>query len=296
MPLVERGLVNLFPDPCNFDTHLRDQMMRMAELRSAETGIDIRKEEPRLERLAQEDLQRGFLSLPPDVLRSKLSRAKLQSKNLSPDEILRDIEELKKRDVLAVLQDDSFVGSKKGDGQFNLLKVAPNFEIAIYLAQATGSSIVTDSLFRWKEIRTAVNRRAGSSGAALSALSQSIEGSIFAFPQNIPDIETLASDTTLAAYPALMRDVFKYLSKLCDCETKPNVEERLSARFARLHSAAQTTLRMARIRAKGARISCVFPAKGIQANAVNRLLLMSSSENHLTSVPMAFFIKGQVPS
>jgi hypothetical protein len=28
MPLVEQGLVTLFPDPCNFDFHLRDQMLK----------------------------------------------------------------------------------------------------------------------------------------------------------------------------------------------------------------------------------------------------------------------------
>ena len=30
MPFVEPGLVNLIPDPCNFDVHLRDQMLHMA--------------------------------------------------------------------------------------------------------------------------------------------------------------------------------------------------------------------------------------------------------------------------
>ena len=30
MPLVEQGLVTLFPDPCNFDFHLRDQVLQMA--------------------------------------------------------------------------------------------------------------------------------------------------------------------------------------------------------------------------------------------------------------------------
>jgi hypothetical protein len=35
----------------------------------------------------------------------------------------------------------------------------------------------------------------------------------------------------------------------------------------------------------------MFPKGGIQDNAINRLLLMSSSEQHLLNVPMAFFIK-----
>jgi hypothetical protein len=175
----------------------------------------------------------------------------------------------------------------------NVMKFAPNFEIAMYLAQATGSCIVTDSLFRWKEIRSAIYRRVGWSSTGLSALAHSIEGSIFAFPQNVADIEALASDKAFASYPALMRDLFKYLLKLGDRGPKPNLEEHLAARFARAHSLAQAAIKNARIPAKEARISCVFPPGGIQDNTVNRLLLMSSSERHLPSVPMAFLIEGQ---
>jgi hypothetical protein len=49
----------------------------------------------------------------------------------------------------------------------------------------------------------------------------------------------------------------------------------------------------ARIRAKEARVSCVFPDGGIQDNTVNRLLLMSSSEKHLPNVSTAFHIKAK---
>ena len=36
---------------------------------------------------------------------------------------------------------------------------------------------------------------------------------------------------------------------------------------------------------------CAFPVGGIQDNTVNRLLLMSSCEKYLPSVPMAFCIE-----
>jgi hypothetical protein len=289
MPLVERGLVNLVPDPCNFDAHLRDQMLHMAKSRSAGIEIDLRKD-ARLEELMKQDFQRSLMSLPQDALRSQLLKASPELVNL--EKVLRGIEQLKEHDPLAVLQEDSLVDGEKGR-QFNLMKLAPNFEMAIYLAQATGSCIVTDSLFRWKEVRRAIYRRVGWSNTGLSALAHSIEGSIFAFPQNVADIEALASDKTFATYPALMRDVFKYLSKLGDRGPKPNLEGHLAARFARAHSPAQAAIEKARIPAKEARISCVFPPGGIQDNTVNRLLLMSSSERHLPSVPMAFLIEGQ---
>ena len=47
MPLVDLGLVKLIPDPCDFDIHLREQMMSMAQARHASTQFDP-KNEPRL--------------------------------------------------------------------------------------------------------------------------------------------------------------------------------------------------------------------------------------------------------
>jgi hypothetical protein len=54
MPLVDFGLVNLIPDPCDFDFHLREQMMSMARARSAGTQFDP-KRDPRLQKQMEED-------------------------------------------------------------------------------------------------------------------------------------------------------------------------------------------------------------------------------------------------
>jgi hypothetical protein len=291
MPLVEAGLVNLIPDPCNFDVHLRDQMLHMAKSRSAGIEIDPRKD-ARLEQLMKQDFQRSIMSLPRDALRSQLMKVSPELDEVKLEETLRGIEQIKEHDPLAVLQEDSLAGGERG-GQFNLMKLAPNFEMAMYLAQATGSCIVTDSLFRWEEIRRAIYRRSRRTTPNLSALAHSIGSSIFVFPQNVVDIGALASDKTFTAYPALMREVFKYLLRLDDHGPKPNLERHLTARFARAHSPAQAAIRRACIPANEARISCIFPPGGIQDNTINRLLLMSSSERHLESVPMAFFIDGQ---
>ena len=290
MPLVEAGLVNLIPDPCNFDFHLRKQMFQMAESRLA--GIEKhQRKDARMEELMKQDFQRNIMSLPQGALRSQILKALPELDEVKIEETLRYIEQLRECDPLAVLQEESLAGGKDG-GQFNLMKLAPNFEIAMYLAQATGSCIVTDSMFRWNEVKRAIRPRAD--GAGLDTLAKSIEDSSFAFPQNISDVAALASHKTFAAYHALMRDAFKYLSNLSVREPKPNFEAHLVARFAKLHGPAQTMIEKARASAKKARISCVFPNGGVQDNTVNRLLLMSSSERHLPSVPMAFFIEGRV--
>ena len=133
-------------------------------------------------------------------------------------------------------------------------------------------------------------------GAYLSTLAGSIEDATFSFPQHVENILSLASEPIFSAYPALMHDVLKYLSRVGDLGIKPNVESQLDARFARAHIPAQAAIKKARMGAKEARLSCVFPTGGIQDNTVNRLLLMSSSERHLPSVPMAFFIESRAAS
>jgi len=291
MPLVEAGLINLIPDPCNFDVHLRDQMFRMARSRSAGIKIDPRKD-ARLEQLMKQDFQRSIMSLPRDALRSQLLEASPELDERELEETLKGIERLKERDPLAVLQEGCMASGEKG-GQFSLMKLAPNFEMAMYLAQATGSCIVTDNTFRWQEICRAINRPARRSEAGLSALAHRIESSTFTFPQDVNHIEALAADTIFASYPALMRDAFTYLLKLGNREPKPNCEAHLAARFGRTHLPAQAAIKKAGIPVRQASVSCVFPLGGIQDNTVSRLLLMSSSEKHLPSVPMAFFIQGQ---
>jgi hypothetical protein len=291
MPLVELGLINLIPDPGSFDVHLRDQTLHMAKSRSAGIKID-RRDEPRIDQLMKKDSHRSILSQPREALRSQVLKASPGLDEAKLEETLRFIEQLKERDPLAVLQEGSWARGKEG-GLLTMMKLAPNFEMTMYLAQATGACIVTDSLFRWTELKRAIRKRAGGPYSGLATLAHGIERSEFAFLQNVADIASFAFDKTFAAYPALMQDIFKYLSNFGDRGPKPNREAHLISRFGKAHAPVQTAIRKARIATKEARISCVFPSGGIQDNTVNRLLLMSSSEKHLPSVPMAFFIESR---
>lgn len=58
MPLVELGVVNLIPDPCDFDFHLRNQMM-MARARSPRFDP---KDDLRLQKTMEEDIRDGAIS------------------------------------------------------------------------------------------------------------------------------------------------------------------------------------------------------------------------------------------
>jgi len=117
-----------------------------------------------------------------------------------------------------------------------------------------------------------------------------IERSKFAFPQSTTDVVAAAFSKIGAGYPDLLRDLFKYHSNLEERGARPNREAQLVSRFAKAHASAQAGFKKSGVPVKEGRISCVSPPGGMQDNTVNRLLLMSSSERHVASVPMAFFI------
>ena len=289
MPLVELGLVNLFPDPCIFDPHLRDQMMNMANDRMA--GIHLNADnEPRLKQFMRDDFERGLWALPPKALKNQMHKAMPELDDTGLDAAMAAIEKLRIADPLAVLQEGSLDGGKDG-GLLNLFKLSPNFEIAMYLAQATGASIVTDSKMRWDEILRALRPRRGKPLRTLTALSQEISQAEFSFPAEMGDILKFADNAKLAAYPGLMRDAFRYAKDVDQRGPKPNFEAQIASRFKKVQAVGQSIFgKESALNIKG-RISCAFPWGGIQDNTVNRLLLMSSSEHHLPSVPMAFFVE-----
>lgn len=285
MPLVDAGLVNLIPDPCNFDLHLRDQMMQMAQSRGGSIPVNLRQDK-RIEELAKQDFQRSIMALPPDALRRRVQRMSPELDDASIDKILDEFEVLKEQDSLAVLQEGSLEGGKDG-GQLNMMKLSPNFEMTMYLAQATGGCIVTDNRFRWAEVARAIRRKSD----CLNDLRASISASSYAFPQEASAILDFGFDETFSGYPALIASALKYLSNIEARGSKPNVEAHLNSRFRKVHAAAQDAISQSDAAVTHGRMSCVCPLGGIRDNTVNRLLLMSSSERHLPSVPLAFFIE-----
>jgi len=150
---------------------------------------------------------------------------------------------------------------------------------------------VTDSPFRWDEVKRAIRRQVAAATPGLATFSEEMKAARFAFPQITSDVLEHTVMSTCAGYPDLIRDLFGYLSHLEERGAKPNREAQFVGRFRKIHSAAQAAIKKSGVASKVGRISCVLPPEGIQDNTINRLLLMSSSERHLSSVPTAFFIE-----
>lgn len=287
MPLVETGYVNLIPDPTVFDLHLQQQMLQLARERSVTMKVspDL---EPRAMELMKLDFRRNLMSMPDDGLRSQLRRSSPELSETEMDDVVAYMHRARDLDPLAAVQDGLLDG--KG-GQLNLAKMAPNFEMALYIAQATGASIVTDSPHRWREIQLAIARQGGGRPMRIPAFAKAMAASPVGFVNDVEDFFAAASTQAFEGYPPILRDAFKYLAQIEQRGPKPNFEAGLAARLTRLHRTSQARLRKTVKTSSLGRVHGIFPAGGIQDNTVNRLLLMSSSEHHLHNVPAAFLIE-----
>ena len=123
-------------------------------------------------------------------------------------------------------------------------------------------------------------------------LVEAIGQAAFIFPQVEADVADMVESGVCEGYPALIRDAFNYLANPAPRGRKPNWEAHLAARFKRLHAGAQRTMKSGPLPSNSVRVSLLCPPDGIRDNTVNRLLLMSSSERHLPSVPFALFLQG----
>ncbi|SDC84248.1 Protein of unknown function [Sphingomonas sp. YR710] len=293
IPLVDAGRINLIPDPWIFDYHLRQETIAMAEARARALNISL-DDEPRLKELARLDFLRDVLMWPREAQEARLRKNFPHLDQTGFTELWRGLEEMKEKDSLTALQEGIFDGGQNR-GQMRMMQMGPNFEMAMYLAQATGAAIVTDSAFRWQEILRAARPRVGAPPARFHGLAGRIADATFLFPDDPDRIIRLARDGTLDAYPQLLGNMFGYLASVGDRGPKPNFEEGLAGRFTREHAPAQAALRKRGEPGNEGRMSCVFAPTGIQDNTINRLLLMSSSEHHLPMVPMAFYIQRHDP-
>lgn len=112
IPMVDRGLIHLIPDPCDFDMHLRDQMLAMARARSSR--IDKRLfEDERTVALVKEDTRRSIMSMPPAILQSQMRKV---YPDQSEEELKAFVERMLKLledDRLAVLQQERFPSKQR---------------------------------------------------------------------------------------------------------------------------------------------------------------------------------------
>jgi uncharacterized protein YchJ len=152
-PYIGHGLINLVPDPSNFDIHLLRETLDMARNR---TGV--------ADSVADSDFHIHFNLTTQDLLNSmhmlpyELKVRTVTEQFKIPEQLAIEIIDVLERNAEA----SPLTMLQPPDGaQFIMSSMGPNYEMALFIAQATGSTIVTDSETRWAEFQSAQYRRQG---------------------------------------------------------------------------------------------------------------------------------------
>ena len=185
-----------------------------------------------MENLQREDFKRTLLALPDEGLRDQMAKAIPEGEAINLDELMPHISQIREHDPLAILQNGTLEPGT--GGQFQLMKMAPNFEMAMYLAQATGAQILTDSKHRWLELNAALNRRYTRTSPALQALGAEVRSAPLAFPAYWQDILSFSEmPDFVEEFPLSYPRRIQLPKKIRNSESaKPNFEAQLAARYS----------------------------------------------------------------
>lgn len=153
-PFIGVGLVNLVPDPGNHDQDLQRSMMGIAGGREPLEPCD--NDARVCFELTTQDLLNSTAMMPKAV-KIRLLEDQFHLPKKEAERIAAAVESMAEASPLMVLQK---LKAGKG-GQFIQTCMAPNFEMALFLGQVTGSVLVTDSGTRWKQLSKAQHLNQG---------------------------------------------------------------------------------------------------------------------------------------
>lgn len=147
MPLIDAGIVEVIPDPCEFNPELRMRTFKMAEARMKYRHIDM-DDMDYSHKLMREDMEKSMYSLPPDILEHKIRES---SPDISEQEMKEALDYVEKKRAEDPFMDLQPIKTGKGNGRFHIYKISGTHEMALYLAQVTGSFLYTDVRHCWNE-------------------------------------------------------------------------------------------------------------------------------------------------
>lgn len=146
-PWIEAGIVNMIPNPMDFDFQFRKQIYSMAKER-----FELNKEvyEPELRKFSKEEgkkeFKRMYMRFPEEYIRKRLKDFKPEATQKEIDDTVKY--QLKQRRYDPFLLDEEL----SGNAEVKIKRIGANLELGLYLGQATGSYLYTNRQFQWKEI------------------------------------------------------------------------------------------------------------------------------------------------
>lgn len=285
LPAIDAGIVHIIPDPAEYNPPFRMTVWAMAEAR-VQRWRPSKEDSRRFYSLARDDLRRINARQTDESLRALLSKAIPGISTQRIDGTIAYMREELENDPLALHQ------PLAPGGHLQMFK-AMNLELAMFLAQLTGSAIYTDEPSFWKQLHAHTSVASGaSSPTAWAPVAKTLESLPFTIEVNPATNLDIRRSNTLSP----MRDVFRRLWTAAHDPTPPSevdiaeiagalesANAQLSAEWSALISPPPSA-RLTRS------LTVALPTNGFWHNAVYRLLIFYGREKYTRATPLAMFI------
>jgi len=167
-PYIGTGLINLIPDPSSFNQAMITEVLNMATMRKGEVSSE--KDSKVIKRFYIEDLL-NFHYTASHEFKVQLIRDSFGVPEVIASEYVDAFDANAEKSSLVALQETN----SNDSGQIFSFSMEPNYEMAMFLAQVTGSVIVTDSESRWIEFQKAQHTVQGIPSYPLDIVSSQIK-------------------------------------------------------------------------------------------------------------------------
>lgn len=301
MPFINAGIVNMIPDPLNINPSLREQIFNLAKNRMENVDIS-EKDGQSIKSMLKDDLKRSMLAFPDEKWRQMIKSALPELSAKETEAIIAEAERIRMEDPLALLQ--PLPPGDKGS-QLLITQLSPNLELGLFLAQVTGSFIVTDNEFRWAElVRLIESLPEGKNLSSWDPLVKYIANLKLIYEVN----PIIAIEINKQKKMKELRDVFRKICVLVrdvfdnqkiQLSVKDLIEEIRQAyeqakiEFDIIKNELKTTAErpsdLQSINLIG-RINMKIPTQGLTMNEIHRLLVSYGGTNYSKYVPMIMFI------
>lgn len=287
LPFIDAGYIHYIPDPNDFDSHLLKQVLSMSKKRS--NGYEMDEIDlAQIESLHKDFFERTMSMFTKDQRETYIRQTLPDITDENLEKIHKKYEIKKLQDPLTLLQDDVY---GKHGGQLTKVNMSPNFEMSLFISQITGSILLTDNTFRWKEITNSQYKESGMIIYNWESLSTCINNTSYILWANPETTFNLRSSGKLVQ----MRKVFAKIVSLIQEKEKPSEDDtsikNLTNEYTKAHNIAAKEFSKENKDSFTCKFNCIIPKGGIVHNNVQRILLTSGSDNYLKSVPMAIFIE-----
>ena len=293
-PFIDAGFVHMVPDPADFGD-IRHPLMNMAEQRVGDKVDFDEKDRERNRALFEDDMMRANRGLPHEALRGLIQRTSPELNFDQVAQVIALIREQQKQDPLALLQ--QLPPGEEG-AQLQTVK-GFNLEVALFLAQLTGSIVYTDVGLHWQHLHqhaTAARALQKSShwlpvidsmqklrfpveGDPGAALQRRLTGKLNRIGSTLRRVR---SSVRVEGKKLVSKNTVKELARELDKAKKALRRE--WQRMGTSHSSSyQGDLEIS------------IPMGGFERNTVRRLLLTYGRAKHVRATPMALFMRVAPP-